>query len=259
MSGFALVTALATALLQSAVVVPLSDSTKPAACDTDFSVPFAVGERLTYDAYYGPIKAGEGTMEVLAREDIRGIDTWHTRFQVRGGVPFYRVDTMLESWISTQCFHSVRFVQDQDIGEKERLRTVEIFPERGVYRENDKAEVPTVPHPLDDGSFFYFVRTLELEVGKTYSFDRYFRPDRNPVVIKVLRREEVRVPAGKFKAIVIQPIIKSKGIFSEDGEAQIWFSDDADRIMLQMKTRLKFGSLNLYLKSRPKKKQSEDR
>lgn len=249
MSGFAFVTAFASALLQSAVVVP-SDSAKPAACNSDFSVPFAVGERLTYDAYYGPVRAGEGTMEVLAREDIRGIDTWHTRFQVKGGVPFYRVDTMLESWISTQCFHSVRFVQDQDIGDKERLRTVEIFPDRGVYRENDKAELPTVPHPLDDASFFYFVRTLELEVGKTYSFERYFRPDRNPVIIKVLRRESIRVPAGKFNAIVIQPIIKSKGIFSEDGEAQIWFSDDADRIMLQMKTRLKFGSLNLYLKSR---------
>lgn len=258
MSGFAFVTALASALLQSAVVVPSSDSAKPAACNSDFSVPFAVGERLTYDAFYGPIRAGEGTMEVLAREDIRGIDTWHTRFQVKGGVPFYRVDTMLESWFSTQCFHSVRFVQDQDIGDKERLRTIEIFPDRGVYRENDKDEVPTVPQPLDDGSFFYYVRTLELEVGKTYSIDRYFRPDRNPVIIKVLRRESIRVPAGKFNAIVIQPIIKSKGIFSEDGEAQIWFSDDADRIMLQMKTRLKFGSLNLYLKSR-KSRQDEKR
>jgi hypothetical protein len=241
------------ALLQAATVEQ-ADSVRKLDCSSDFSVPFAVGERLTYDAYFGPLRAGEGTMEVLAREDVRGHETWHTRFSVRGGVPFYRVDTMLESWFSTSCFHSLRFVQDQDVGEKERIRRVEIFPDRGVYQENEKPEVPTVASPLDDGSFFYFVRTLELEVGKTYSFDRYFRPDRNPVIIKVLRRESVRVPAGTFKAIVVQPIIKTRGIFSEDGEAQIWFSDDADRIMLQMKTKLKFGSLNLYLKSRPKKK-----
>ena len=251
-AAFNLVSTLATALLQAAVAVP-GDTAKAMSCNSDFSVPFAVGERLTYDAYFGPLKAGEGTMEVLGREDVRGVDTWHTRFQIKGGIPIYKVDTMLESWISTSCFHSMRFIQDQDVGQGERLRKIEIFPERGVYRENDKPEVPTVSDPLDDGSFFYFVRTIELEPGKTYRFDRYFRPDRNPVIIKVLRRDRVRVPAGTFNAIVVQPIIKSRGIFSEDGEAQIWFSDDADRIMLQMKTRLKFGSLNLYLKSRPKK------
>ncbi|MGH8311014.1 MAG: DUF3108 domain-containing protein, partial [Steroidobacteraceae bacterium] len=217
--AFTFVATLATALLQAAVAEQ-ADTTRRMDCNSDFSVPFDVGERLTYDAYFGPLKAGEGTMEVVSREDIRGVDTWHTRFQIRGGVPFYRVDTMLESWISTQCFHSLRFHQDQDIGEDERVRRVEIFPERGVYKENEKAEVPTVSNPLDDGSFFYFVRTLELETGKTYSFDRYFRPDRNPVIIKVLRRERVRVPAGSFNAVVIQPIIKSRGIFSENGEAQ---------------------------------------
>jgi hypothetical protein len=249
---FSLVSTIATALLQAALAEP-TDTTRRSGCRTDFSVPFAVGERLTYDAYFGPIKAGVGTMEVVGREDVRGIDTWHTRFHVKGGIPLYRVETMLESWISTECFHSVRFHQDQDVGEGERIRKVEIFPDRGVYKENEKAEVPTVSNPLDDGSFFYFVRTIDLEVGKTYTFDRYFRPDRNPVIIKVLKRDRVRVPAGTFNAIVVQPIIKSKGIFSEDGEAQIWFSDDADRIMLQMKTKLKIGSLNLYLKSRPKK------
>ncbi len=258
MSGFAFVTALASALLQSAVVVPQSDSIKPAACSTDFSVPFQVGERLTYDVFFGPIRAGEGTMEVLGREDVRGIEAWHTRFRVRGGIPFYRVDDVLESWIGVQCFHSLRFVQDFEEGGKTRERRFEIFPERAVFRENDEPEAPSVSDPLDDGSFFYYVRTLDLEPGKTYTLNRYFRPDRNPVIIKVLRRESIRVPAGKFNAIVIQPIIKTRKMFSEKGEAQIWLSDDADRIMLQMKTKLSFGSLNLYLKSR-KSQQDEKR
>jgi hypothetical protein len=65
----------------------------------------------------------------------------------------------------------------------------------------------------------------------------------------VLRKESVKVPAGRFDAVVIQPIIKAKGIFSEDGRAEIWLSDDDRRIMLQLKSNLSFGSLNLYLKS----------
>ena len=48
---------------------------------------------------------------------------------------------------------------------------------------------------------------------------------------------------------MLQPIIKTSGIFSEGGQAEIWLSDDDKRMMLQMKSRLSFGSLNLYLRS----------
>ncbi|MEO5568054.1 MAG: DUF3108 domain-containing protein, partial [Gemmatimonadaceae bacterium] len=105
----------------------------------------------------------------------------------------------------------------------------------------------------------YFIRTVPLVVGETYEFNRYFRPDRNPVRIKVLRKERIEVPAGKFETIVVQPIIKTKGIFSENGHAEVWLADDSTRIMLQMKSRLSFGSLNLYLKSYKPTPQPTDR
>jgi hypothetical protein len=59
----------------------------------------------------------------------------------------------------------------------------------------------------------------------------------------------MRHPAGEFNAIVVEPLIKTKRMFGEAGEAQIWLSDDDNRIMLQMKSKVKFGSLNVYLKS----------
>src|SRR5207245_2595149 len=107
----------------------------------------------------------------------------------------------------------------------------------------------SVTHPLDDGSFIYFLRTVPLRVGLDTSFNDYFKADRNPVRIRVLRIDTLNVPAGRFTAFVVQPVINAKGIFSEGGEAQVWLSNDDRRIMLQMKSKLKFGSLNLYLKS----------
>ena len=95
----------------------------------------------------------------------------------------------------------------------------------------------------------YFVRTVPLEVGRAYEFQRYFKPDRNPVTIRVLRRERITVPAGTFDAIVVQPVIKTKGVFSEEGRAELWLSDDERRLILQMKSRLSFGSIDLYLTS----------
>jgi hypothetical protein len=237
--GAALVTAFATAFAASL-----------GAQGTDTGAfPFAVGERLEYEVRFGFIRAGTGSMEVRAITDVRGRRTWHTVFRVRGGVPMYRVDNRLESWIDIESFSSLRHHQDLSEGRRSRERKFEIYPDRRVFIEEGKEEEPGVSAPLDDGSFLYFIRTVPLEVGREYSFDRYFRPDRNPVRVRVLRRERIRVPAGTFDAIVIQPIIKTPGIFSEGGHAEIWLSDDDRRMMLQMKSRLPFGSLNLFLRS----------
>lgn len=219
------------------------------ATSTRTLVPFAVGERLEYDVKFGFLHVGSGEMEVAGVDSVRGHEAWHTVFRVHGGTFFYRVNDRLESWMDVDGLVSLRHWQELSEGRRERERRFEIMPDRGIFLEQGKPESPTVEAPLDDGAFLYFVRTIPLEVGQTYHFNRYFRPDRNPVTIRVLRREHIRVPAGEFDAVVIQPIIKTKGIFSEGGHAEIWLSDDASRIMLQMKSKLSFGSLNLYLKS----------
>jgi len=212
-------------------------------------VPFDTGEKLTYDVRFGGIKVGTGRMEVVGMQDVRGREAWHTRFTVKGGIPFYKVNDRMESWIDTRTFESLRFLQDLDEGPHERERFYEIYPDKGTYSEKGEVEhAPSVADPLDDAAFMYFVRTIPLEVGQTYDFNRYFRPDRNPVQIRVLRKETVKVPAGSFQAIVIQPVIKSKGIFSEKGHAEMWITDDPRRLLVQMKTDLSIGSLNLYLR-----------
>ena len=215
-------------------------------------VPFGVGERMEFEVRFGRLKVGNAHMEVVALENLRGRTAWHTAFWVQGGNFLYRVNDVYESWIDAETLSSLRFIQELDEGGRNTTRKFEIYPERSIFIQTNKKEwkeEPSVSNPLDDGSFLYFIRTIPLEVGKTYDFNRYFRPDRNPVRIKVLRKERVRVPAGTFNAIVIQPVIKTKGIFSENGHAEIWLSDDDRHIMLQLKSRLSFGSLNLYLKS----------
>jgi hypothetical protein len=57
------------------------------------------------------------------------------------------------------------------------------------------------------------------------------------------------VPAGTFDAIVLQPVIKTKGIFSEKGEAKIWLTDDAARVMVKMSAKVSFGTLTMSLTS----------
>lgn len=234
------------ALAQDSTVAP-----PPAApaVHTRAAVPFGFGERADYGVKYGPFSVGRASTEVFKIDSLRGREVWHILFHVRGGIPGFRVDDRMESWMDTQSLASLRFRQDMNEGSHERERVFEIFPDSGVYREDQKEPQPTVTFPLDDGSFLFFVRTIPLEVGKEYSFDRYFRPDRNPVRIQVLRKEKIRVPAGEFETIVIRPIIKARGVFSEGGRAEVWLTDDSLRIMVQLKTHMKLGSLSLFLRS----------
>ena len=221
-------------------------------------VPFGVGERLTYEVKFGKLKVGNGSMEVMGLDTVRGRETWHTQFRVKGGTFFYKVNDLFESWIDTRTLSSLRYHSDQEEGGRDREKKYEIFPEQQQFAEQGKPMEASVRQPLDDGSFLYFVRTVPLEVGQTYEFYRYFRPDRNPVKIQVLRKERVKVPAGEFDAIVIQPVIKAKGIFSESGRAEIWLADDSTRVMLQMKSKLSIGTLSLYLKGhRPQGEKAE--
>jgi len=214
--------------------------------------PLAVGERMEYEVRFGPLKVGNGHMEVVGIENVRGRDAWHTAFWVQGGTFFYKVNDVYESWIDTATFSSLRFVQQLEEGSSDKERRYDIYPDKDIYYEmhkNPPREHPSAHQPLDDGSFLYFIRTIPLVVGQTYDFNRYFRPDRNPVRVRVRSTERVTVPAGTFNAIVGQPGLKTPGILVENGQALIWLSDDDRKIMLQLKSKVSFGSLNLYLQS----------
>jgi hypothetical protein len=212
--------------------------------------PFSIGERLTYSVRVGPIGRGTAIAEIRNLDTLRGQPVYHSVFSIGGSLLFFKVRDQYESWFDPRTLVSLRYHQKIDQGAYERDRTYDIFPDRGVYIEAGKAEAKTVDRPLDDGAFLYFLRTIPMEVGKTYTFNRYFKPDRNPVRVTVVRRERIRVPAGEFDAVVLQPKIKAKGIFAENANAEVWIADDDSRMMLQMKTHLPFGTVTFQLRSR---------
>lgn len=214
-------------------------------------VPFGPGERLTYKVKLGIFSVGEGSMSVEGIDTVRGRPAYHLRWDVEGGVPFARIEDHFQSWLDTHTLVSRRFIQDIHEIDYERLRHYEFYPEARRYEMVEGGEPGEMPTsmPLDDIAFIYFARTLPLEVGATYSFNRYFKDSGNPVVIKVLRRERVKVPAGEFNTVVVQPIIQTDGIFGEGGEAEIYFTDDDRKLLVMMKSSVPVvGSISLKLK-----------
>jgi hypothetical protein len=188
-------------------------------------------------------------MRVEGVELVRGRPAYHVVFTIDGGVPLFRVRDRYESWIDARTLASLRYRQQIHEGRYKRTTTYEIYPERAQYQKNDDSLTASVASPLDDGSFLYAVRVAGVRVGETRRDDRYFKPDRNPVVLAGLRQETVTVGAGTFATTVVRPTVRAKGLFAEDGEAQVWFSDDAQRYPVQVKTRFAKFSLALTLES----------
>jgi len=210
---------------------------------------FPVGETLVFEGKFGLLRLGRASMRVLEPDTIRGDSTSHFRFLLQANaLGLIRIRDQFDSWVGIEDFESRRFIQHFDEQGKKRTNRYEIFPDSGLYHRPDvDTALVASPNPLDDTAFFYFVRSLDLEPGRTYEYGTYFRPDRNPVIIEVIGRDTIDVPAGRFATVVVRPVIKGGGIFKESANARMWISEDPRRLIVQMKSKFGFGVVTLRL------------
>jgi hypothetical protein len=222
----------------------------PTGQDSVRPVPFAPGERLEYEVKFGIFRVGRASLEVVGIDTLREEPTYHVVIAIHASAIFYTMTDTLESWFSVRDLTSRRFVQNNRENGRLYWHDYEIYPELGYYVQDGKDTLTTTAEPLDDASFLYFARTVALEVGQTYEFQRYFRPDRNPVTLHVLSEDSVSTPAGRFAAIVIRPVFKSRGLFAEGGRAQVYLAADSTRIPLLIRSWMAVGNLTMSLRSR---------
>jgi hypothetical protein len=65
--------------------------------------------------------------------------------------------------------------------------------------------------------------------------------------VRVLGRETIKTPAGKFNCVVIEPLLKAGGIFKNNGRLVIWLTDDERRMPVLMKSKVAIGSVKVVL------------
>lgn len=217
------------------------------------AVPFAVGEVLEYKGKWNFLSAGAATLSVLPSDTVLGVKSW--KFSLTSGIKVNTIfkfenSTTLMSWTGIDDFVSRRFTKRLEENGKVRNEDFRIFPDSGYFRRNADAPKPTSKAPLDDVAFIYFLRTMPLELKKVYKFDRYFRSEKNPVTVEVLKREMMEMPDGtKVRTLVLHPVVdEPNGMFSKTSDARIWLTDDARRIPVRIETSYTWGTVALELK-----------
>jgi hypothetical protein len=215
--------------------------------------PFGPGEHLVYKVKVGVFGVGEGYLSVVGVEDEDGEPAYHVAMEIDGGLGPAKVHDVYQTWFDVSTLQSRRFIQDIDDPGYESYRFYEFFPGRMRWERQDNDESGDLGSalPLDDIAFIYYVRTLPLEVGKSYTLTRYFKKDGNPVVVRVLRREQRETEGVVYNTIVVAPEIRTRGMFSKGGKAEIHFTDDERRIPVYVKSDIPNfpGSLTLHLRS----------
>jgi len=221
-------------------------------------VPFGVGERFEYGAKWNLFGVGRAAIEVASIDTVRDQPAFHFRYTMEASAPLslYNLTSTLESWTSMEGFHSLRFRQNNDENGRRFSRQFEIYPDSASFRQVEPVPTPpdaagsqpSVSEPLDDASVLYFLRTVPLALGETRQYHRYFRADRNPITIKVLKREVMELPDGtRANCLVLNPVVGERGLFGPRADARLWLTDDARRIPVQIRSTQSWGTITLRL------------
>ena len=202
--------------------------------------PFHVGERLEYAVRLSAVNLrGHGAMWVGPREMVRGTETYVLHFGFKARLGPLRVADATASWLDPVRMASLRFVRRERQPFASRDEDVALFPYEQRWSAADgRSGANITDAPLDELSFIYLLRTIPLVTDSTYRFNRHFDAARNPTLVRVVRREQLKVGAGTFAAVLVEMRVRDPARYRGEGVIRIHFSDDDRRLPLRIESTL---------------------
>jgi hypothetical protein len=238
------------AVLATALLTALPTGTFPPA-RTSNELPFAPGERLTYEGKVRSGVSGGGTLWVEGPVELRGTTTWLLHSDMEGRVGPLRATDRNASWLDPIRMTALRYTSRERHIVSKHDDAVDIFAgEKRWSAENGAEGVIEGSTPLDELSFLYYLRTLPLDAGTALTLARHFDVSRNPTIVTVLRREEIEVAAGRFRAIVVEMRVRDGRRYRGEGTIRVHLSDDSCRLILRLESNVPdAGSATLGLQT----------
>ena len=212
-----------------------------------------IPEQLVFDVRWKGIKAGTAEQTATAQGgEITIVNTLRSSKLVSA---FFAIDDRTESVISRGGkWKGLPVLYRENINEGKRHKQREArfnFSSLTVDSTNilensrKKDSITTTTH--DKLSSIFFIRSVNLVPGQSVFFHLYDLKRLWNVEAKVVKREEIRTPLGKFKTIVVTSQLTHKGVVAKIGNGTFWFTDDSRRIPVRIRTTINAGEMTLTL------------
>lgn len=235
------------------------------------SLPFAKGEELFYQAEF-------------KRALLRGVDVGEFRFSAKSvqaksngasdplllvadvvskgfftRLAGFRFHQHVESTVDPDRFSALKTDKLDEQGKRVRVsEAVFDYEKRQVTwterdpKQNQPPKVTSLDltEPIQDVlSMIYFLRTRNLEVGKSFEIPvidsgRLFR-----LTIAVKERKRINTVLGRVHAVRVEPAIFGEDrMIRSDGKLSIWITDDSRHLPVWAQVKLNLGTVDIKLK-----------
>lgn len=216
---------------------------------------FPYGQTLHYEGEWRFWTAGVATLRI----DRAGPQNHVAATADSTGVValLYRVQDRFDAYFDGKSLCSGKLIKHTEEGSHRRDTVISydygrgkaVLEEHNLKTNQQKRVENDIPGCVTDVlSGILYVASLPLQVGATYTFPLNDGSKTVTVQAHVEGKEKIKTPAGTFDTIRVGPEGDS-GILKNHGRVWIWYSDDARHLPVQMRAKLFWGMLTIYLTS----------
>jgi hypothetical protein len=225
---------------------------------------FTRGETLQFKMHYGIFNVGKGTVKI------------HESYITMNNRPCFRVDvygktTGMVDWVADvddqwgayidtaalvphMTYRKIRegnYKKDEVISfdhEGKRIEAKVMNQKTGKYKDPVYYDAPAQVRDMIGG--FMFMRTQDFskkKVNDTIVVSGFFEDEFYRLRVLYKGKEIVKTKAGKFRAIVLKPLMPDNKLFNGENSITAWFSDDKNCIPLKISAEMFIGSAGVEL------------
>jgi hypothetical protein len=208
---------------------------------------FGVGEKLTYSIRYGVVRAGEAIMSVEQITEFKGRKCYHLVSTAESNKTFssiYKVRDRIESFFDVEKLRPVKFEKHIREGKFKADEVVEYNHDSlfVIYPDGEKIQISN--NVQDVLSVLYYTRNLDLKVGMEIDLENHADRKNYPLKVVVHKKEQIKVPAGTYDCILVEPMFRSDSVFKQQGKLLVWLTDDEYKVPVLMKSQIIIGSID---------------
>lgn len=224
---------------------------------------FQIGEQLTYEISWLNITAGTAVMAVrdAGTDGNRPLAKLVTTAQSSPFVTkFFPVDNRVESIVDPATLLPERLIFKRREGKKKEDFDYTFHQKEGTVTviKGESTETLQIPPGTQDViSCLYYARSsLSFKPGSSLTMNVHHDKKNRRLEARVEEIETVNGPWGEVEAARVLVIMPFQGLFLNQGNVRVWFTNDDRRIPVRMKAKVIIGSIvadlvNRWLASSP--------